>query len=284
MVYAGVNVGRLAAVSLDLCERLAVLGQDGVEAPRLLVVLAHADDEVLALGGRLEWLGASRFLTVTDGVPVDGVDARAHGFAGLAEYGTARRAELKEAFAMGGLDPACARSLEIDAGRVVSDQGAAVELVKLARALAQELAEFRPDAVLTHPYEGGHPDHDACAFAVHAAVRVAEIEVPTVEAPFYHAGSLGIETGVFVSGDAGIQARLTEAQAARKRERLACFRSQRETLAPFGVDAERYRAAPGYDFLRRPHEGQLYYEQFPWGMDGERFCGLAARAMEELGL
>ena len=27
------------------------------------------------------------------------------------------------------------------------------------------------DQVMTHPYEGGHPDHDACAFAARAAVR-----------------------------------------------------------------------------------------------------------------
>ena len=38
----------------------------------------------------------------------------------------------------------------------------------LARVLRPLLAGTR--VVVTHAYEGGHPDHDAVAFAVHAAV------------------------------------------------------------------------------------------------------------------
>ncbi len=42
-------------------------------------------------------------------------------------------------------------------------------------------------AVLTHAYEGGHPDHDAVAAAVALATRGSAIEV--VEAPFYRSRS-----------------------------------------------------------------------------------------------
>lgn len=246
-----------------VCERLA----RGAEGIRLMVVLAHPDDEVLALGGRLEALTNSRFVCITDGVPLDGLDARAHGFCGLEEYREARRAELAEA--LGGL--VVSRSLEI------SDQRAAWDLAGLTRRVAAEVEVFRPEAVLTHPYEGGHPDHDACAFAVaHCGASV-----PVVEAPFYHAGVNGIETGVFL-GEPGLTVVLTEEQRTRKRERLACFRSQAETLRLFGVEREAYRAAPTYDFLGRPHEGGLYYEGFDWGMTGDRFCELAAVAEREL--
>ncbi len=246
-----------------VCERLA----RGVTGIRLLVVLAHPDDEVLAVGGRLEALADSRFLCVTDGVPLDGMDARAHGFRGLDGYREARRVELAKA--LGGLSGS--RSLGI------SDQRAAWNLASLTRRVAAEVEAFRPEAVLTHPYEGGHPDHDACAFAVAQCGASA----PVIEAPFYHAVPDGIETGVFL-GDPGLVVELTEEQRAKKRERLACFRSQAETLRLFGVDVEAYRLAPAYDFLRRPHEGRLYYEGFDWGMTGDRFCELAAMAKREL--
>ena len=69
------------------------------------------------MGGRLERLSESRFLCVTDGVPRDGRDAQAHGFASLEEYRVARREELNAAFASAGLDGvACAISVALDNG------------------------------------------------------------------------------------------------------------------------------------------------------------------------
>ena len=73
-------------------------------------------------------------------------------------------------------------------------------------------------------------------------------------------------------------------QARNKRERLACFASQAETLALLSSSTERYRRAPAYDFGRPPHPGRLFYEGFPWGMDGARFCELARQAAQELGI
>ena len=271
-------------VGTTLCERLVALGPRAANTPKLLVVLAHPDDEVLALGGRLEWLTATRFLTVTDGVPLDGVDARAHGFADNERYGAARRAELANALQLAGLDPRCTQPLEIGPGRLVSDQRAAFDLVTLARELSRRLQDLRPHAVLTHPYEGGHPDHDACAFAVHAAVGRCGLSLPIVEAPFYHASDHGLETGRFLSGDPGLESVLTPDQAKKKQALLACFVSQAETLRLFGTEKERFRVAPAYDFQRRPHPGELYYERFPWGMQGDRFCGLAKLASQQLGL
>ncbi len=266
----------------DVCERLCRLGQPGVHAPKLLVILAHPDDEVLALGGRLEWLGESLFVTVTDGVPLDGHDARNHGFATLQDYRAARRAELAEALRKAGLDETRARTLRLQDGRLISDQLAALSLVALTQLLLRTLGQFEPDAVLTHPYEGGHPDHDACAFAVHLAVRCAGETVPIIEAPFYHATAGGMETGVFPGGG-GYAVRLLPEQKANKRALLACFASQADTLQAFGIDVERFRTAPAYDFARPPHEGTLHYESYPWGMDGNRFCALATGALRELG-
>jgi hypothetical protein len=65
---------------------------------------------------------------------------------------------------------------------------------------------------------------------------------------------------------------------------LDCFATQRQVLAAFPVGTERLRPAPRYDFTKAPHPGQLFYENFPWGMTGERFRQLAAEARDAPGL
>ena len=59
---------------------------------------------------------------------------------------------------------------------------------------------------------------------------------------------------------------------------LACFVSQRETLAPFGCESEAFRAAPVYDFTVPPHPGRLHYERFGWGVrNGDEWRRIAAQ-------
>jgi hypothetical protein len=65
---------------------------------------------------------------------------------------------------------------------------------------------------------------------------------------------------------------------------LDCYASQRRVLQAFPVTVERHRPAPRIDFRRPPHPGRLWYECFAWGMTGERWRALAARAQAELGL
>ncbi len=262
-------------------------------------MLAHPDDEVLALGAALERFSDARLITVTDGAPADGADARHHGFASLEAYREQRRAELYQALRHAGLSPAAVTLVDPDGGFPVPDQTASLHLAALVRFVLGVLRALQPEAVLTHPYEGGHPDHDACAFAVHAAVhllsRAANKERSTpvvrpviVESPYYHAGENGaMRTGTFLEGwtSPATQVReLSVQEQANKRARLACFASQAETLAQFGVERESFRIAPAYDFTQAPHGGQLMYEQFPWGMTGERFRALAAEAAEQLAL
>jgi hypothetical protein len=69
-----------------------------------------------------------------------------------------------------------------------------------------------------------------------------------------------------------------------KSELVAGFKTQRETLSGLPIAAEGYRPAPAYDFRQPPHAGKLHYENYPWGMTGERFRLLAGEAARELGL
>lgn len=256
------------------------------------MVLAHPDDEVIALGGRLERLSHSRLLTLTDGAPLDGADARAHGFTHLADYRTARQKELAAALEHAGLTPAITEPPTDVDPIPVPDQTAALQLAPLTRAVAAAIRAFAPEAVLTHPYEGGHPDHDACAFAVHTALRLLATTLPhqelpiILEAPSYHGADEGnIRTGDFLPhSDAPqpIVCQLSAPEQANKRARLACFSTQAQTLAPFGVERELFRLAPAYDFTKAPHTGSLFYERFPWGMTGDGFRTRAAQATAEL--
>ena len=258
------------------------------------MVLAHPDDEVLALGARLERLAHSTLMTLTDGAPPDGADARHHGFTSLEAYRAARQTELHAALADAGLPPRVVATLP--APLPVPDQAAALHLAALTRAVAAAIGRLAPEAILTHPYEGGHPDHDACAFATHTAVRLHQkLRVAgqpgaagpvLIEAPFYHAGEDGfMRTGAFLAGSVPtptVIRALSPAEQDRKRARLACFRSQAETLAQFGTERELFRIAPVYDFTQPPHLGELLYERFGWGMTGTRFRALAAATLAEL--
>jgi LmbE family N-acetylglucosaminyl deacetylase len=140
------------------------------------------------------------------------------------------------------------------------------------------------DSVLTHAYEGGHPDHDACAFAVHAAIR--RLNGPAIfEFASYHAGPDGIRTAAFLDEDSTVTTvNLGAAAEAAKQRAFACFKTQQDTLSLFRTDVECFRPAPGYDFRSSPHSGALYYEGFDWGITGAQFREQAALAIRHLGI
>jgi N-acetylglucosamine malate deacetylase 2 len=244
-----------------------------------MLVFAHPDDETIALGARLHRLGSPLLVHVTDGAPRNMHDSIAHGFRSLAAYRRQREQELTCALQLAGLQ--CARRIRLG----ISDQEASFCLTQLTRDIRRLLLRHRPEVVFTHPYEGGHPDHDACAFAVHRAVASLETggrNPPViVEAAFYHSGPNGMETGSFVphgeqTGE--ISLALSEEERQRKEALLACFPSQREILRCFPADRERFRIAPRYDFHRPAHSAPVFYDQHPWGMTSSRFSELAQAA------
>jgi LmbE family N-acetylglucosaminyl deacetylase len=221
---------------------------------------------------------------VTDGSPRDLYDAHKLGLTGRTEYAHVRRQELAAALALAGIGPEQTREL----GCV--DQEASLHLIDLTQSLTALLRDVKPDVVLTHPYEGGHPDHDATAFIVHAACRLQENQeaaAPVIlEMTSYHNSHSGIEVDTFLPGTGGAEVTcvLTDAEREFKQRLLDCYPTQRETLSYFPIGIERFRLAPRYDFTQRPHAGMLFYEGFPWGMTGERFTGLASEALTSLGL
>lgn len=252
---------------------------------RAAVVVAHPDDETVGAGSRLTQFRDSLFVYTTDGAPRNPRDSRAAGFRGREEYAAARRTELESALATANIEARQIRVLPF------ADQDASRHMVEITHTLVTLLEQFRPELILTHPYEGGHPDHDATAFAVNATCellrRRAGDAPPIVEMTSYHNGPQGIRTGEFLPGssDATIMTiELTHEECRFKQSLIDQYRTQRETLRWFPVGVERFRIAPAYDFTKGAHEGRLFYEQFDWGMSRTQWEELARGTLKRLGL
>ena len=258
-------------MQIGAAECLQRIAQCQVIGARTALVVAHPDDETIGMGASMHLFSDLMLVHVTDGAPRDGADARAHGFAHSADYAAARRAELRGAMVAGDVSPAL---VTLD----IPDQAASLAMGAIADRLAELLARTRTELVFTHAYEGGHPDHDATCWAVHTACARLVARPAIVEMPLYHAGVTGgLTTGRFLpGGPPATEIGLDDAAQARKRRMLDCFVTQRAMLDAFTTTAECFRVAQPPDFTRAPHESELFYEQFAWGMTGARWRQLAA--------
>ncbi len=171
----------------------------------------------------------------------------------------------------------------------VPDQQAAFQLAGIARRLTQLCAEYATLLVLTHAFEGGHPDHDACAFAVQAAcglMRRKGLPPPSViEMPYYTIGETGWRVqqfGDMASPETVIHLRPDERRL--KQAMLDAYVSQQDVLSLFPPGVERFRLSPGYDFTRLPNGGDLLYEYQHWGLTGSQWLQCTRAALRELGL
>ena len=249
----------------------------------MILIAAHPDDETVGAGGVLPRFRDLVIVHVTDGAPADMREARAAGYPRREDYAAARRAELVQAMTVAGISGERLRTLG-HTGQEASD-----DLAGLAQQVLDLFQALGPGSVLTHPYEGGDRDHDATAFAVHAACALMAAAPTIREFAGYHARPGGhdgeMETGQFLEfQDPGEVLALTAEERARKISMLECFETQREMLRHFPVDEERFRAAPAYDFTAAPHTGKLLYESSQRRWSGAEWRAAAAAAMKTLGL
>jgi LmbE family N-acetylglucosaminyl deacetylase len=248
---------------------------------RILIVAAHPDDETIGCGALLARSADAHVVHLTDGAPRDPSLIPPRWRKNRDAYRKLRRVEVERSLALARVPNRAIECLG------VPDQEASFAMVELARRLAHLLLRLRPTLVVAHPYEGGHPDHDAAAFITSGALRLARIArdfAPwSAEMTSYHGAVGRLVTGTFL-GDTGeaLAGELRREERARKARMLACFRSQRKTLAAFDPTRERFRPTPRYDFAKPPHEGPLYYEQLGWTMSGRRWRELAMAAEHEL--
>ncbi len=265
-----------------MLERIAQRAALATVLPTTLVIVAHPDDEAIGAGGLLAGLPDAVVAHVTDGAPRDVRYAQSKGFQTREEYARARRREVVNALAHVGITPDRCRDL----GYV--DGEASMQLLELVFDVADLMDEVRPDVVLTHPYEGGHSDHDATAFAVHLACGILRRDnVPTplvLELTSYHnySGTRRVFSFLPFIGAEERTIQLTEAEKELKKRMYQEFTTQRPVLERFPINLERFRPAPRYLFTEAPHEGQLDYERFCTIITGAQWRQNAGKALEAI--
>lgn len=238
---------------------------------RSLVVVAHPDDEILGAG---IWMCRQQSVIyvvhLTNGSPSDMVDASRLGFSSAASYAAARRREFQEAISHVPVPQDHCVAFD------VPDRESHRHLPELSSKLADLISELRPEIVVTHAYEGGHPDHDSAACLI-AVIHSQRQDFQILEFPLYHAGVNGEAIfGRFAEPSGSVETiRLSSKETELKRKMLGHFRTQREMLEHFELDREQFRAAEPRDFADPPNHGAVLYEHWGWDPNGAEWRAFA---------
>ena len=249
---------------------------------RCSIIVAHPADEVVGAGCLISKLANVTILHTTDGAPRDTQDAKAAGFKEPSEYAEARRAECLAALAIAHVPEE--RVVEL----AVPDHSAVQCLADLTKRITHFLKRSRPDIVITHPYEGGHPDHDATAFAVHAALRLLKedgYEPPVLfEMALHPSDDFKAKLPEFLPGIKRETTTLMLDDRAQKlkKQMFACFETQRQSLEVSPVGSEKFRKPSSYDFTSPPGHGKLHYENFAWAPSQQEWQSLVRKALADL--
>jgi N-acetylglucosamine malate deacetylase 2 len=228
---------------------------------RTLVLAAHPDDEAISCGALLQRMKHPFVVFATDGSPQDKFFWERYG--SRERYAEVRRQEAAAAMAAVGVS-------DYAFAELAEDQQLFQNLPVAAERLRSIVIRFKPDAILTSAYEGGHPDHDSCAFL--AAESGASTGIPIFEAPLYNRLEGVGRKQEFIIGASGDRLVMSEPERMRKARMFASYESQGDLLGFFDVDRELFRKQHAYDFGRPPHPGRLNYELWQWPMTGADVC------------
>jgi N-acetylglucosamine malate deacetylase 2 len=211
-----------------------------------LILVAHPDDESIGCGILLQRIAHATVLVCTDGAPAKpplSAIRRAH----RKRLAAKRRLEFLAAAALAG-----AQRAGIVAG--IEDQRLHERLQRAARAIIDVVVAHQPKAILSHAFEGGHPDHDSCAFLARWAGK--RFSLPVWEMPLYYRSKpqepLTYQRFLH-PGENEIALAPTADELRRKRQMLLQHRSQAAVISEFDEARELFRPQPAYDFGASPN-------------------------------
>jgi N-acetylglucosamine malate deacetylase 2 len=231
---------------------------------RTLVLVAHPDDEAVGCGALLQRMNDPIVVFATDGAPRSDYFWKRYG--SRETYAQLRAREAEQALA----------SLGVTHVHFLSEAAPIVdqELFQHLRLAYEELTQLIeaeiPQAILSHAYEGGHPDHDSCSFLAYHAAR--QFGIPVWEMPLYHRAGGDVHRQTFIDEKRQSVIEVTSQELARKQAACAVYESQAPVLQDFTAAVERFRPMARYDFARAPHAGVLNYEAWQWPIRGADLC------------
>lgn len=250
--------------------------------PRCAVVVAHPNDEIVGGGCLISKIDPLMVLHLSDGAPSDQRTLLKAGFNNQREYADARQRESIAALALARVPPEKIFDWKTPWFEL------SYELVDLTKRTEALLRQMSPQVVLTHAYEGGHPDHDATAFIVHSAVRLLRrsgLKPPLIYEMAIYPGSDGVSRipeFLFDSARESTTLVLDKPAAELKRRMFQCCETQRDALSETPLGPEKFREAPHYDFRLPPYFGKLHYEKLNWGMTGAEWRSRVRQALKAL--
>ena len=227
----------------------------GALNPRCSIIVAHPADEIVGAGCLISKLVDVSILHVTDGAPRCD-SPLPEDFSDWSDYARARKSECLSALAIANVPED--RVVDL----AVPDHTASERLAELTRTIATFIQQSGADIVVTHPYEGGHPDHDATAFATHAALRLVSqngFRPPVLfEMALRPSDDGKKKVAEFLPGSDKEMTTLLLDERARslKNQMFECIQTHRECLQNSPLSAEKFRQPNSYDFSRPPQAGQ----------------------------
>jgi len=230
---------------------------------KTLVLVAHPDDEAVGCGALLQRMKEPLLVFGTDGSPHDQY------FWG--KYGSREAyAELRRQEAQASLGLAGVRYIEFlqTGDGYFTDQQLFRRLGPAVESLSALVRRYRPQALLTLAYEGGHPDHDSCCFL--ASLLARSFSLPAWEMPLYFRrkdGTALCQQFRTLNG-AEVPLEPTAKEQRTKLKMLAAYASQGEVLKEFSAATEWFRPQAAYDYSEPPHSGVLNYEAWGWPIKG----------------
>ncbi len=228
---------------------------------RTLAVVAHPDDEVIGCGVLLQRLKHATVAFLTDGAPADPYFWGKFG----SRVGYANLRAKETHVALGRLKHLKTASFG------ARDQELMFHMEAALVWLRNIVAKMRPDSIVSHAYEGGHPDHDCCSFI--CSLIGSEFGLPVWEMPMYcRAGGKLMRQHALRGDTESVALTATETEEQFKQQMIEAYASQDEFIRSFDMTTEKFYLQPQHDYSRPPHEGKLNYECWGWEIEGGDLC------------
>lgn len=240
-----------------------------LKARKLLVFVAHPDDETIACSGLLQRAPESLVVFAVDGAPPH--YGFADKFGSLEQYSEKRFEEAGRALRL--IPGSSFRRLAMPDRSWFMDQHLFLNLPVAFTSFLQIAREFGPDVVISHAFEGGHIDHDACHVLAKQVANV--LTLPALEFPLYWRSEerrdVFQEFRSHHNGEFTLE--LSKPELAIKARMLAAYQTQRKLISVFDLPVERFRPMTtsdlaevtwsGYPFenRRRPLKTEVFLRE-----------------------